>query len=227
MAKTKDSASSSNAAELNSSAAQIGEKLTATLSSADSAAAQSAQALTLVHQARLTQLSRTAATLKAQYGANNTGVKSAEAAVNAGATVVARVAMVQQELGTAAPPVAANGFVLHGRVYDSLFQPQSNMTVFLVDATNTYQQQFGFAYTDETGYFMINAADSELANAKPVFLQVADNKSRPVYLSSSPLEPMPDSALYLKIILTAGGKPIGDPPKAIRGTALPARTKKK
>jgi hypothetical protein len=133
----------------------------------------------------------------------------------------------QQELNTTVPEVAAKGWALQGRVYDASLKPLPNMTVFLVDATNTYQQQFGFAYTDETGYFQINAADSGLANAQSFFLQVADNKSRPVYLSPSPLALTAGGSLYEKIVITAGGKPIGDPPKAIRGTALPTKAKKK
>jgi hypothetical protein len=226
MAKAKNT-SSDNAAVNNSSAAKISESITSTLSTADSSAVQSMQALTLVHQARLSQLSRTAAALKAQYGASDAGVKSAQAAVAASTSTIARLSVLQQEVNTPAPQLTAKGFALQGRVYDASLKPLPNMTVFLVDATNTYQQQFGFAYTDETGYFLINAADSEAANAQPVFLQVADNKSRPVYLSPSSLALAAGATLYEKIVISAGGKPIGDPPKAIRGTALPTKASKK
>jgi hypothetical protein len=224
MAKAKNTTSSSSAAVDNSSAAKISEGITATLSTADSKVAESTQTLTLVHQARLSQLSRTAAALKAQYGANDAGVKSAQAAVAAGTSTVARLNVFQQELNTPAPQLAAKGFALQGRVYDASLKPLPNMTVFLVDATNTYQQQFGFAYTDETGYFLINAAET---NAQSFFLQVADSKSRPVYLSPSPLALAAGATLYEKIVISAGGKPIGDPPKAIRGTALPTKASKK
>ena len=61
----------------------IGNQVTSNLASADNIAAQRVQTLTWVHQARAAQLSRTAATLKAQYGANDPGVKNAEAAVAA------------------------------------------------------------------------------------------------------------------------------------------------
>ena len=154
---------------------------------------------------------------------------SAEAAVAAGKSTVARLTVTQQELNTPAPQVAAKGWAVQGRVYDSSLTPLPNMTVFLVDAANAYQQQFGFAYTDQTGYFLISVAEAgaHLSNDQPIFLEVADAKSHPVYLSDSPVEPVPGVALYQKIVLAAGGKPIGDPPKAIRGTAIPAKPKKK
>src|ERR1700693_5660741 len=61
----------------------IGNHVTSNRPSADNIAAHGVQTLTWVHQARAAQLSRTAATLKAQYGPNDPGVKSAEAALAA------------------------------------------------------------------------------------------------------------------------------------------------
>jgi len=143
--------------------------------------------------------------------------------------MVARLTVTQQELNTPAPQVAAKGWALQGRVYDSSLAPLPNMTVFLVDEANAYQQKFGFAYTDQTGYFLITVAEAgaQSSNDQPIFLEVADAKSRPVYLSDSPVEPVPGGVIYQKIVVAAGGKPIGDPPKAIRGTAIPAKPKKK
>ena len=51
----------------------IGNQLATNLASADSIAAQRVQSLASIHQARAAQLSRTAASLKAQYGANDPG----------------------------------------------------------------------------------------------------------------------------------------------------------
>jgi len=160
MSATRKNSSNTGATAGMPSAAQISESLTSTLFSADSAAAQSVQALTLIQQARVTQLSRTAANLKAQFGANDAGVKAAEAAAGAAASTAARVAIVQQEINTASPQAPAKGFVLNGRVYDSNLQPLPGMTVFLVDGNNTYLRQFGFEYTDDTGYFQIVVSDA-------------------------------------------------------------------
>ncbi len=223
MDQTRNTAANSTSADSDSSA-QAATSVNAAISMADSAAAQSMQTLALVHQARVANLSRIAATLKAQYGAEDPEVKNAEAAVNAGVAVAARALIVQQELGTAAPEVPANGGTLHGRVYDFAYQPLPKMTVFLVDATNTYQQQFGFGYTDESGYFQITAAGPAATPA--LFLEVADQKRKPVYLSTSPLQPALGAAVYQNIIISEGAKPIGDPPRAIRGKAIPPKTKK-
>src|SRR5271165_5941607 len=83
----------------------IGNQVTSNLASADNIAAQRVQTLTWVHQARAAQLSRTAATLKAQYGANDPGVKNAEAAVAAAKADAARVSVVHQQVTTPEPQV--------------------------------------------------------------------------------------------------------------------------
>lgn len=224
MDQTRNTAASSSSSGADFSA-QAASSVNAAISSADNAVAQGMQTLALVHQARLANLSRTAASLKAQYGPEDPQVKNAEAAVNASTAVAAKVLVVQQELATPAPQVPANGWTLHGRVYSSAYQPLAQMTVFLVDATNTYQQQFGFAYTDESGYFQMNVAAP--ASEPALFVEVADQKSNPVYLSTSPLEPAMGAAIYQNIILGEGAKPIGDPPKAVRGKGIPAKTKKR
>ncbi len=90
----------------------IGNQVTSNLASADNIAAQRVQTLMWVHQARAAQLSRTAATLKAQYGPSDPGVKSAEAAVAAANADVARVAVVHQQVTTPEPQVAPSGWAL-------------------------------------------------------------------------------------------------------------------
>src|SRR5438045_3856789 len=112
----------------------IGNQVTSTLASADNIAAQRVQTLKWVHQARAAQLSRTAVTLKAEYGANDPGVKSAEAAVAAANADVARVAVVHQQITTPEPQVAPSGWALHGRVFYTELKPASGFSVFLVDA---------------------------------------------------------------------------------------------
>ena len=137
---------------------ELGKQVTAGLASADNIAAQRVQTLMWVHQARAAQLSRTVASLKAQYPADDPGVKSAEAAVAAANTDIARAAVVHQQVTTPEPQVASSGWALHGRVLDLALKPVSGFTVFLVDAAKAYQQGYGFAYTDDTGYFLLNYA---------------------------------------------------------------------
>jgi hypothetical protein len=204
-------------------ASQAAEQLKSTLSSADSTVSQAIQSLGLVHQARLSQASRTAAALKAQYGANDPRVKAAEAAVTAAKTTIGRVSMVGRQLAAPAVQVAKAGWALQGYVLDAQLQPAAKYTVFLVDANKTFLPQYGFAYTDDTGYFVINYAGGQVPAATQLFIEIANTEAKPVYLSSTAFQPAPGSTSFQNIVLPAGGEPIGDPPKEIRVVALPGK----
>ena len=229
-------------------AKQMAGLVPAALTAADSISGDRLQQLSLINQARVSRLTRTAASATAQYGAQSTQAVAAQAAVSAGQAAVARIQVLHQQARTAAPQVAATGWVLHGRVYDALLQPVSGHTVFLVDNQKTYQQSYGFAYTDSTGYFLINyrgalatpAADATpaaenaapatppptapapaAASTSPLFVQVASPAGRPVYLSGTAWLPNFGAAAYQNLTLPAGEPPLGDPPPAIRKVALP------
>jgi hypothetical protein len=211
------------------------------LATADNNAAQSMGTLKLVHQARVANLTRTAAFLKAKYGPDDPRVKSAQDAVAGEKVTVARVAVVHQQVSTPAPQVATTGWALYGRVFNAQIQPVTGYTVFLVDAQKNYQQAYGFAYTDRTGYFLINfpgpnsantSASAATANtgssaaAPQLFVEVANANAMPVYLSATAFQPVIGAATYQNIVLPAGEKPIGDPPPEIRAVALPSQKKK-
>jgi hypothetical protein len=245
--------------------AQIETQLTSTLTTADAAATQGVQNMKLVHQARLTQLTRTAASLTAKYGASDPRTLRAQSAVAGASATVARVAMVYQQTATSAPAVAAGGWALYGHVYlpnasaPSQPNPAVRYTVFLVDSQKTYQEAYGFAYTDSTGYFLISYAGPQSsgtqstgtaaaetsssgtessAPAPPqgqspppgqsqttpaLYLEIADTKAQPVYLSASPFQPTIGSATYQNVTLPSGDQPIGDPPDSIRKVAMPGK----
>jgi hypothetical protein len=97
--------------------------------------------------------------------------------------------------------------------------------VFLADAEKAYQRAYGFAYTDNTGYFLLNypgpASADRQAPAPQLFLEVADAKAQPVYLSTTPFQPAPGTVTYQNVILPSGDQPIGNPPNPIRKTAMP------
>ncbi|MFP3556875.1 hypothetical protein SB861_40105 [Paraburkholderia sp. SIMBA_049] len=232
MAKTKHTdTSAANAA----TGGDVQSAIATMLGSADSTAAQRMQSLTLVHQARVARLTRTAASVVAQHGAGSAEASAAQADVSAAKASFARIAVASRQMTTAAPQVAANGWALHGRVVDAQLQPLAGYCVFLVDAQNAYQQAYGFSYTDSTGYFLLNYAGPPAALAKeeqqaasPVFIEVANQKAQPVFLSTSAFTPTPGSAVYQNFAIAAGAKPIGDPPAGIRKTAFPnARDKAK
>lgn len=203
---------------------QISETTAAALASADAGSAETILNLKMVHNARLSQLKRTADTLKKQLGADDPSVKAAEAAVKVGSAKVARISVVHQELDTPPPQVAADGWALHGRVYSSDLKPLAKYTVFLVDKQKTYQEAYGFAYTDDTGYFPFNVAGANVT--APLFLAMTNTKGEPVYLSANPFQPAPGSVTYQNITLPSGAQPLGDPPQAIRHVALPTRKNK-
>jgi hypothetical protein len=215
----------------------IGNQVTSNLASADDIAEQRVQTLMWVHHARAAQLSRTAATLKAQYGPNDPGVKSAEDAVAAANADAARVAVLHQQVTTPEPQVAPSGWALHGRVFDPQLKPVSGFTVFLVDAAKAYEQAYGFAYTDDTGYFLVNYAGSDSVSRdksstttqaqQELFVEITDSKAKPVYLSPTAFQPVLGRATYQNIVLPADDQAIGAPPAQIRKVALPKRKKRK
>ena len=88
-------------------ASQLGAEISTALTTADTTAAQRILELQRVRQARVSQLTRTAAALKAQYGANDPGVKAAEANVAAATLTAARISMAQRQAATPDPQVSA------------------------------------------------------------------------------------------------------------------------
>lgn len=107
---------------------QLGTQITTSLANADTAAAQRIQDLQQVHQAGVSQLARTAVALKAQYGANDPGVKAAAANLATAPLTAARIAIAQRQAATNDPQDSVNSWALHGRVFDAQLQPISGFT---------------------------------------------------------------------------------------------------
>jgi hypothetical protein len=223
-------------------AQQIDSGVKGTLTAADTVSADRIQNLSWVYQARVSRLSRTVTELaarssaptdiKAQSSGPPAELTAAQQALAAAQTTVARIAMVQRQATTSDPQVAAAGWALHGRVYDANLQPLAGHTVFLSDDQKNYLSEYGFAYTDSTGYFQLLFAGSAAAPAmqeaapSPVpstdlFLQIANTAGKPVYLSATAFEPVVGNATYTNVTLPAGEPVLGDPPDAIRKVALP------
>ena len=208
-----------------SDATEVSAELKTTLSTADSSAKQSLQTLQQVHQARLSQVNRAAASLQAKYGATDPRVASVQATVAASNATIGRLTNLNQQLSTPAPQVAATGWALQGRVFNSASKPIAKLTVFLVDEQKAYQSQYGFAYTDSTGYFLLNYAGAagQPQTATPLFLEVATRDRKALFLSTTPFQPVLGSATYQNIKLPAGAQPLGEPPQAIQNVAFPSQ----
>jgi hypothetical protein len=195
---------------------------------ADDAAAGRVQLLQRVYQARASQLARAAADVKAEPGANEADVTRAEDALSAAKAVSSQLGLMHQRLTTPEPNVPVEGWVLHGHVFTAVSnaepKPVAGFTVFLVDAAQAYRQTFGFAYTDAAGYFLLkHAGDAEETRAVEVFVEVADLKARPVYLSKTPFQPANGVATYQSVMLREGSPPLGEPPGDVRRPRAPKR----
>jgi hypothetical protein len=222
-----------------SASAQLDSSIPVILASADSDAVDAIQNLGLIKQARVSQLTRVAVNATAQYGSGSPQVVAAQSAVTATTSAVTSISLLNQQATTPSPAVAANGWALHGRVYDSNQKPLSGHTVFLVDIEKNYLNAYGFAYTDATGYFLINypgtapagaatqteAPASPAAQATELFLQIADTNANPVYLSTTAFQPIVGAATYQVVNLASGEPALGDPPTSIRKVALPPAKK--
>ena len=219
---------------------QLASNLPILLASADKIAAEAVQHLGLVKQARVAQLTRVATTATAQYGAGSTQATAAQSEVTATQISVSRIAVVHQQATTPEPPVTKAGWALHGRVYDSNLKPLTSYSVFLVDGQKNYLSVYGYAYTDNTGYFQINYPGSlavgsankvnekgttepfqQAASAGDLYLQVVNDKAEPVYLSATAFQPRVGSATYQVVTLAAGEPKLGDLPAAVRTVAMP------
>ena len=104
----------------------------------------------------------------------------------------------------AAVPEAA--WALEGRVYNTQLRPASDYIVFFVDILKNYVSGCGFAYTDTTGYFLIDVpGNAALPPGKTLFVQVATRAGNPVYLSALPFYFVPGMIAYQSITLQVSG----------------------
>jgi hypothetical protein len=191
-------------------------------SDVDARKATALRALGLMQQARASQLNRAAARATAQHGASSSQAASAKAAVAAANLAAASYAVAHQEATTPAPKVAAAGWALHGRVYDSNLAPLAQYSVYLADAHNTFLKPYGVAYTDATGYFLLSYDGVGAPTPAPaLYLQVADPNAMPVFASAKPFQPTLGAATYQVVKLPPGAPPLGDPPAQVRAVTMP------
>ncbi len=175
----------------------------------------------LVLQARQAQLDRLAASLTATNGASDPSAQTAQAAADNNRVMVARMNMQVVHAATTAPVVAKDGWALHGHIYDAKRQPLAKLTVFLVDEQKSYVSQYGFSFTDATGYFLLNYAPAAGAPQAPqsatLYLEIFNAAKQPIYLDTAVFTPILGEAQYRDITLTSQST-LGTPPGS---TAVP------
>jgi hypothetical protein len=197
------------------------EQVSSAIANADNTVTQAVRSLTLVHQARVAQLSRAEAAANARYGGSSPQAKAAKAAVTASKATLSRIALLQKRVNLRTPEVPSNGWVLYGHVYHSTLKPASAYSVFFVDEQNAYRKDIGFAYTGRDGSFHLSFAGDPNAAEAVVFLEIVNDKAEPVYLSSTAFQAQIGTANYQDITLPADEPVLGDPPPAIRAIAMP------
>lgn len=225
---TTDSPTRPDASELRSS-------LTEAFGQVDTAAAGRVQLLQQVYQARASLLSRRADELMALYGAKDSGVKSVEAAIAAARTASSQLTSLHLRFTTPDPDVAPDGWVLHGRVFNESREPMAGFTVFFVDAAKAYKQAYGYASTDDTGYFLLRYGSSRTSDEGAagegrginLFVEVTDLKGRLAYLSDTAFQPVAGATAYQDIVLTESGSSKGAPPAKVREVGMPKRKSKR
>ena len=208
-----------------SSMDDFGDKIGIALDQTDAFSVEHVQQLSVVHQARFTQVNRIATIVTAKSGAASPQAVAATAAVTASNAAVARVAMIKQQVSTKVPAVTSTGWALYGAVYNSSKAPVSAYSVYFVDSTNTYQNAFGIDYTAADGSFKIVYAGPPAGQTAPttqLFLQAGNASGDPIYTSKTAFTPTTAVATYQVVTLPAGEKPLGVLPAVLRTVTLPA-----
>jgi hypothetical protein len=196
--------------------ADIKNTLSSAFDTVDASSTDVIHNLNLVQKAHLSRLQRNVTALK-QAGVTGAAIQNAQGAVQAGTQRVAQLSALHQQAATPVQAVTDNGWVLQGRVFNSTLSPVEHLTVFLVDANKNWQSAYGFAYTDSTGYFVINyPADSESdSNVQPVSatksksnLKSADaSESQRATATPADSQSQTRTDLFIEIA-NANGKPI-------------------
>jgi hypothetical protein len=181
-----------------------------------------------VRQARVNLLQRQATSLAAQSDAKPEAVTAVQTSIQANKLSIAKFGAVSDQASTPVPSIPANGWVLHGRVRDAQLQPVPKFTALLTDQEKTWQRQYGYAFTDASGYFSVAyapPASAEPAAASPptsaetaraaaavsLYLQVLNGAGDPVYFDSQAITLVPGVSPYRDIVLP-DTEPLGSPP---------------
>ena len=205
-------------------AAKLLAALQVSMSGAGDRATQAVQNLGLVQQARLAQAQRSSAKASSTAAKDTATLSTDQAKLQVQQSLVSRLSAIHQQASTPAPNVSANGWALHGRVYDAQLNVMSGLTVFFVDPSKAYLAQYGFSFTDATGYFLINFTEATppATTSPTLFVEIANQSSQPIYLDASAFQPVTGAATYRNFILPAGASPLGTPPADVRKIAMPA-----
>lgn len=200
------------------------EKMKNAVDQVDTTSANRVQQLSNIHQARLAQVTRIAATVTKRSGPNSALAKSAQAAVTTTEANLTQISLIKQQVSVQPPAVTATGWALYGVVNNSSNSPVSAYSLYFVDSTNTFQNAFGTAYTGSDGSFQLvypGPDKGEKAPTTELYLQVVNASGDPIYTTPNSFAVTPGVATYQLVTLPAGEKPIGILPIVFRGITIP------
>jgi hypothetical protein len=183
----------------------------------DAQTEQQLKGLGQIRQARINQLQRQATALSAQKGATDPEVVSLQKSIQTQLALVSVLGVVGYQASTPAPTAPANGWILYGFVRDQNLQPAPKLTVYLVNEAKEWLRNYGYAFTDATGYFILSYApdasiDKERApTSESVYLEVSSQARQPLYIDSSAFTLAVGAAQYREVVLSGQGV-LGSPP---------------
>ena len=221
--QSSESQSQSKASETNDAGNQLLQ--TAWASQVDAQTTQQFTGLAAVRQARVNQLQREAALLIRLYGANDSRVQAVQANLANQQAFAVKLGVARDASATAAPTAPAGGWVLYGHVRHADLTPAAQYTVFLADKGRSWLTPYGYAFTDQNGYYELSyapapvtpsgtkAGQKHAAAAAPLsaFVEVSDAACHLVFVDTTTTA-FPVGAAINKDIVLASDNPLGTPP---------------
>jgi hypothetical protein len=97
-------------------------------------------------------------------------------------------------------------WMVHGVVLDKNRKGKPGLTVGLFEASGKWRREFGYACTDERGYFALmypraGTPRAEIPGAQPLYLQVSDQEYRTLLKDTVPLYPALGQVQYRRLVL--------------------------
>jgi hypothetical protein len=197
--------------------AEIDRILEDSVSRADAQRATRLDQLAQLRSAKAVQFQRERVRFAAVAEKNDPFFAALDVREQANQGLLQDLALAANQARTPVPPIDANTWIVHGRVFTSALQPAPKLVVGVADEKGNPTADGTQATTDATGYFLLKVgglkptgrivtapADAATnAPAPPVFLQVLDSAKtkKPLLTDSEPLTPRPGRTDYRELVL--------------------------
>jgi hypothetical protein len=180
----------------------------------DTENAQQLTNLAFVRQGRVNQLQREAAALATEFGAADAAVVTLNDSIKVQQSLTSVLGATRDIAATPSVTVPKNGWVLQGHIRDGGLSPIATLSVCLVDEQKNFLSAYGYAYTDDTGYYIITyTPDPAAPTPSPLtaYLEVLNSSSQAIYIDAASFTLNPGTNLTRDLML-ASQTPLGTPP---------------